>query len=332
MKFKLIIAVASLALLNSCTAIDPAVRLTYAISGLSQDDDETGTGELSGTWNGNWTSNSTNKEGLINANFSHTESILSGTFSLENSPCMDSGNIYGTVSDNKVNMLIRSGNNTFKIDTFRNPDSSISGIYNITKGECKGSSGKVLLTQTNQTYKVKEHVSKAKERTSSSISSIWDKLKPKFREESPLWYMTLSNEEINSYFKKTCIKSGHSESRASDLNNCIKAARKLSSKNANNRLYQAGQQMQQMDRQRINKHNIAVDKMKQDSQRARTNVYDTNGRLKGYDSYGKWYNKQGQATGEYVKNDKIYDADNKYIGFKRGNQFFNINGEIVARE
>jgi hypothetical protein len=194
----------------------------------------------------------------------------------------------------------------------------------IAKYQQNGKSAKVSSTTLK--------ASKSEEGASNFLSDTWDKLKPKFREESPLWYMTLSNEEINSYFKKTCIESGHSESRASDLNNCIKAARKLSSKNANNRLYQAGQQMQQMDRQRINKHNIAVDKMKQDSQRARTNVYDTSGRLKGYDSYGKWYNKQGQATGEYVKNDKIYDADNKYIGFKRGNQFFNINGDNVARE
>jgi len=149
------------------------------------------------------------------------------------------------------------------------------------------------------------------------------------REESPIWYMTKSDAEIDQYFKKTCLGFGHIEESPEDLNNCIKVARESSARDANNRLYQAGQQMQQMDIQRIQKHNTAVNKIQQKNKQA--NIYDSNGQYQGFSRGGNWYNSQGQRTG-YIKDDNIYDVDNKYIGYKVGGKYYNTDGSYAGHQ
>jgi len=149
------------------------------------------------------------------------------------------------------------------------------------------------------------------------------------REESPIWYMTSSDQDINKHFKKTCLRFGHSEDSPSDLNNCIKVAREASAKDANNRLYQAGQMMQQMDMQRIQNHNTAVSNYKNSFPKL-TNVYDSDGQLRAYSKNGNWYNSGGEYIG-FIKNNNIYDNDGQYVGFIKGSNYYNADGSYAGQ-
>ena len=150
------------------------------------------------------------------------------------------------------------------------------------------------------------------------------------REESPIWYMTSNDSEINQHFKNKCINDfGHMEESPADLNNCIEIARKMSAREANNRLYQTGQMMQQMDIQRIEKHNAAVDRINRKNQR--TKVYDSSGQFRSYSQNGNWYTANGDYAG-FIKNDNIYGTDGKHIGYKRNNNYYNVDGTYAGRE
>ncbi|MEO1945347.1 MAG: hypothetical protein ABGY11_13685 [Candidatus Thioglobus sp.] len=98
------------------------------------------------------------------------------------------------------------------------------------------------------------------------------------REESPLWHMTSSDEEIDLHFKQVCLDYGY-KSGTPDLNRCIRQEKKASSSEASNRMGQLGQQLQQMDQQRIDNHNRAVDRMNQNRNR---NIYNNQGQYMGY--------------------------------------------------
>ena len=148
------------------------------------------------------------------------------------------------------------------------------------------------------------------------------------REESPLWYMTSSDKEIDLHFKKTCLDYGY-QTNTSELDSCIKQERKSSASEANNRLYQVGQLMEQMDTQRIQNHNRAVDRMNQKSQRVK--VYDPSGQFRSYSQNGNWYSANGEYAG-FIKNNNIYGTDGKYIGYKRNNNYYNADGTYAGRE
>ncbi len=150
------------------------------------------------------------------------------------------------------------------------------------------------------------------------------------REESPLWYMTSDDSEINQHFKSICIDEyGHRCDSPSGLNRCIKAARKLSASEANSRLYQVGEQMQQMDMQRIQNHNTAVNNIKSGQQRL--NVYNPSGQLGGYSQNGNWYNSDGTYAGFINKNNNIYGVDGQYIGFRKNNNYYNADGTYAGQ-
>ena len=67
------------------------------------------------------------------------------------------------------------------------------------------------------------------------------------REESPAWFMTKSDDEINSHFRQVCIDYGY-KAGTPDLNRCIRQERKASSKESRQRVRDVGQALQDMDR------------------------------------------------------------------------------------
>jgi hypothetical protein len=67
------------------------------------------------------------------------------------------------------------------------------------------------------------------------------------REESPAWFMTKSDDEINSHFRQVCIDYGY-KAGTPDLNRCIRQERKASFSESADRLDKAAQGLQDMDR------------------------------------------------------------------------------------
>lgn len=63
------------------------------------------------------------------------------------------------------------------------------------------------------------------------------------RKESPIWYMTSSDDEINSHFQKICLDYGY-KNNTPEFNRCVRQERQASSSKANDKLYQAGQAME----------------------------------------------------------------------------------------
>jgi hypothetical protein len=171
------------------TTITIIFLLFSGCSTINYKSGNTETGELSGNWRGGWVSSSTDKEGAIEANFSHNDSVLSGTFSIKNSPCMSNGTVYGSVSGNKVKMLVRADGNTFDLNAYKNTNSNISGTYNITEGKCKGSTGKVFLSLSNESNdggrigsvvsigdNQDSQLSNLTESVTDTLSDVWDNL------------------------------------------------------------------------------------------------------------------------------------------------------------
>ena len=267
-------------------------------STISSVNDGTGTGELSGEWKGSWTSSSTNKEGSIKAKFLHTNSILSGAFSLKDSPCMNNGTIYGTVSGGSVDMLIKGDGNTFKLNTTKDSNSNIKGTYNITSGKCKGSSGKVLLTQLNNTYKVKEN-------TSNILSNTWDNLNTQVGQNSwdtKLYRLGEALSNMGTPYSQRGVApsyrwmadepdSGFNYSdynRMSEQNKTDRKIKELEKKIEDSTFgYMSGNQM-----------------------------YSKSNKYMGYIKNSNLYNKHNQKTG-YIRGNGIYSNSGKYLGYTR---------------
>jgi len=149
------------------------------------------------------------------------------------------------------------------------------------------------------------------------------------REESPLWFMTKDNNEINQFYVDKCISDyGHSRKFQSDLNKCAKALREIGATDASNRMNAVSQQLIDMDMQRINNHNAAVISH-QNRQGSIVNVYKPNGQLGGYSKNGNWYNSDGSYAG-YIRDNQIYGATGQNIGFIKGNNYYNADGTYAG--
>lgn len=266
-----------------------------------QDNYETETGELSGTWGGSWTSSSTNKKGLLRVNLSHIEPILRGVVSLENSPCMDIVNISGRVSDNKVDMFVRSDNNTFSINMHRNKDLSIGGTYDITTGKCKGSSGEILLTQINNIY----YTGKAKEEVSSFLSDTWDNLNTQAGQNSwdtKLYRLGEALSNMGTPYSQRGVSPSY-RWMADDPNSGFDYS----------------------DYNRMSEQNKTDRKIKELEKKIEdttfgymrgSQMYSKSNKYMGYIKGGNLYNEYNQKTG-YIRGNGIYSNSGKYLGYTR---------------
>lgn len=260
--------------------------------------DGTGSGELSGDWKGSWISSSTNKTGSIKAKFLHTDSTLSGTFSLTDSPCMSNGTIYGTVSVSNVDMLIKGDGNTFKLSTTKDSNSNIKGTYNITSGRCKGSSGEVLLTQLNNTYKVKED-------SSNFLSDTWDNLNTQVGQNSwdtKLFRLGEALSNMGTPYSQRGVNPSY-RWMADDPNSGF--------------TYDDYNRMTEQNK--LDRTIKELKKQIEDSTfgyTSGTKVYSKSNKYMGYIKNGGLYNQYNQKTG-YIRGNSIYSNSGEYLGYKR---------------
>ncbi len=282
MKCKIITSATVLVLLSGCSSVG------YI-------DDGTGKGKFSGDWKGDWVSSSTNKEGSITAKFSHTDSVLSGTFSLANSPCMSSGNIYGTVKGNKVKMLIKGNGNTFKLNTSEDSNSSINGTYDITSGKCKGSSGKVSLTQLNNTYK-------AKEEDSNLLSDTWSNLNTQVGQnpwDTKLYRLGEALSNMGTPYSKRGVAPSY---------------RWMADEPDSGFSYS--------DYNRMSEQNKTDKKIKELEKKVKDSTF-------GYMNGSKLYSKSNKYMG-YIKNSNLYNEYNQKTGYIRGNSIYSNSGKYLG--
>ena len=123
---------------------------------------------ISGNWEGTWTSHNGKNGGGVSATFVQRSDKLSGVFTLNDSPCINSGTISGVVSGEDMIMLIKSGEHTVSFTANDINPSSLSGSYMTTAGRCKGSSGDVAIVlggTTSSFDKKNSHISPVPKKT-----------------------------------------------------------------------------------------------------------------------------------------------------------------------
>ena len=284
MIFKIIINTTVLVLLGGCSSV-------------SHIDDGTGKGKLSGDWRGSWVSSSANKQGSITAKFIHTDSTLSGTFSLTSSPCMDGGSIYGTVAGDKVKMLIKGDGNTFALNTIKDTGSNIKGTYNITSGKCKGSSGEVLLSQLSNTYREKED-------TSNTLSDAWDNLNTQVGQNSwdtKLYRLGEALSNMGTPYSQRGVAPAY-RWMADEPNSAF--------------TYDDYNRMSEQNK--LDRKIKELERKIEDSTfgyMSGNKVYSKGGKYMGFIQGNAMYNQYNQKTG-YLINNSIYDNSGKYIGYR----------------
>ncbi len=103
------------------------------------------TTDVTGFWSGSWSSSIVNQGGTLSAQLVQTGTSLTGTFSIDGSPCISSGDIDGTISGLSIDFVVTSGIDDVHISGTLN-GSTIVGTYSISIGLCAGDQGTFSLS------------------------------------------------------------------------------------------------------------------------------------------------------------------------------------------
>ena len=98
---------------------------------------------LTGNWSGTWEGTDS---GNVSANLTHSGTSITGTASISNSPCISSGDVSGSVSENNITFGLVSGTDEIAY-TGEFTSTTISGSYQVLSGACAGDTGTFELTK-----------------------------------------------------------------------------------------------------------------------------------------------------------------------------------------
>lgn len=103
--------------------------------------------DVTGFWSGSWSSSIVVQGGAVTAQLVQNGTVLSGSFTIDGSPCLNTGDIDGVVSGTSVDFTVTSGVDDIHISGTYN-GTLISGTYSISMGLCAGDRGVFTLSRT----------------------------------------------------------------------------------------------------------------------------------------------------------------------------------------
>lgn len=95
--------------------------------------------DLAGHWTGRWQNSSPNSAtGTFTLDWSEKGSDLSGIINIDNTPCLSSGSVIGSLDGDQITFGVVSGETTVDYTGAVNEDGSMSGTYSTTCGNARG--------------------------------------------------------------------------------------------------------------------------------------------------------------------------------------------------
>ena len=98
------------------------------------------TADVAGQWAGTWTSDEIEAGGSLEATFAQTGNEISGTVTIDGSPCLATGTITGSVSSSNVTFGAVSGPDGIEFSGTVGA-TSMNGTYSVESGLCAGDTG-----------------------------------------------------------------------------------------------------------------------------------------------------------------------------------------------
>jgi hypothetical protein len=102
---------------------------------------------VTGAWSGTWASDNGVDGGIATASLNQDGLTITGTFSITNSICFQTGPVAGTISGTDAIMTASSGNDSVAFTTSNPTASSMSGVYITLKGACTEDTGVFNMTK-----------------------------------------------------------------------------------------------------------------------------------------------------------------------------------------